>query len=64
MFGLSGGASGLTLYPCELRVCVCVELYFERGNAAKFTTLVREFESAGTMTQSKVRQTRSLIGCA
>mmetsp|Transcript_43079 Transcript_43079/g.31455 ORF Transcript_43079/g.31455 Transcript_43079/m.31455 type:complete len:329 (-) Transcript_43079:7-993(-) len=29
------------------------ELYFERGNAAKFTTLVRELESAGNMTQSK-----------
>lgn len=31
-----------------------IELYFERGNSAKFTTLVRELESSGTMAQSKV----------
>jgi hypothetical protein len=30
------------------------ELYFERGNSMKFTSLVRELESAGTLTQSKV----------
>lgn len=29
------------------------ELYFERGNSMKFTSLVRELESAGTMTHSK-----------
>lgn len=31
-----------------------IELYFDKGSNMKFTTLVRELESAGTMTASKV----------
>ncbi len=30
------------------------ELYYERGNSIKFTSLVRELESVGSMTQNKV----------
>ena len=31
-----------------------IELYFDKGNPQKFTTLVRELESAGTMGSTKV----------
>ena len=31
-----------------------IELYFDKGSNMKFTTLVRELESAGSMTASKV----------
>jgi hypothetical protein len=31
-----------------------IELYFEKGNSLKFTTLVRELESASILTQNKV----------
>lgn len=30
-----------------------IELYFDKGNNVKFTSLVRELECAGTMTQTK-----------
>ncbi len=33
---------------------VTLELYFEKGNTMKFTSLVRELESAGTLSQSRV----------
>ncbi len=31
-----------------------LELYFDRGNSIKFTTLVRELEPAGVLLQNKV----------
>lgn len=33
---------------------VNIELYFDRGNTIKFTALVRELESSGSMSGSKV----------
>jgi len=37
-----------------------IELYFDKTNNMKFTTLVRELESAGTMMNSKVFMNRTL----
>ena len=31
-----------------------IELFYERGNATKFTSLVRELDSAGTLNVTKV----------
>jgi hypothetical protein len=31
-----------------------IELYFDKGNNIKFTTLVRELEPAGVLTANKV----------
>jgi len=31
-----------------------IELYFEKGNPSKFTSLVRELDGPGILTQNKV----------
>ena len=38
-----------------------IELYFDKGNPQKFTTLVRELESAGTMGSTKVFSLLQLV---
>ena len=62
MIGQTGEifSSFLALRQC-LSISFHTELYYERGNNIKFTSLVRELESVGSMTQSRVRNILWLI---
>lgn len=48
------GLIGLLIRPFPSHFAPLLELYYDRGNAVKFNTLVRELEPAGILTDTKV----------
>jgi hypothetical protein len=60
LIGLIGQLLCLSLCPLPLTSSPPSELYYDRGNAVKFNTLVRELEPAGILTDTKVSLLSSL----
>lgn len=64
LIGQIGKAQGrlIVALQCSCALCFALELYYDRGNNYKFTSLVRELEPAGILSSNQVHSAQSPHG--